>query len=115
MKKTLLSLSLLLIAFTTPATLRSNSILGAHNNARTTQTTTNDKRSKSEPVYQSIRQQYAQGKISADSVIGLALYHKTWSPALAERCFKLVSNRGAYFEACRPMPYGFGYASLGNM
>ncbi len=42
-------------------------------------------------VYESISQKYAQGRISADSVISLALYHKVWDQALAEKCLKLVS------------------------
>lgn len=44
-------------------------------------------------VYESIRQNYTSGKISADSVVNLALYHKTWSPQLAEQCLKLVADK----------------------
>ncbi len=43
-------------------------------------------------IYESVRQQYAQGKISADSVVNLALYHKVWNRGLAERCLSLVAN-----------------------
>ncbi|MDE5814091.1 MAG: sel1 repeat family protein, partial [Muribaculaceae bacterium] len=33
---------------------------------------------------------YSNGKISADSVVSLAIYHKTASPEVAERCLKTV-------------------------
>lgn len=47
---------------------------------------------KSDAVYQSVRTQYTQGKISADSVVSLAIYHKAWSPETAEKCLGLVKS-----------------------
>lgn len=63
--------------------------------AKVTETVTATKtdNAKADKIYDSIRQQYAQGKLSADSVVDLALYHKTWSPQLAERCLSLVSDK----------------------
>lgn len=46
-------------------------------------------------IYESVRQQHAQGRISADSVASIGLYHKVWSPALAERCLKLAATGGS--------------------
>lgn len=53
-----------------------------------------DDQRKSDAIYESVRQHYAHGHISADSVAGIALYHKVWSPALAERCLKLSAADG---------------------
>ena len=49
-------------------------------------------RDKADAIYESVSRQYAQGKISADSVINLALYHKVWSRDVAARCLKLVAD-----------------------
>ncbi len=49
---------------------------------------------RADALFESIRNNYQQGKISADSVVGLALYHKAWSPQLAERCLKLTATDG---------------------
>ncbi|MDE6402990.1 MAG: sel1 repeat family protein [Muribaculaceae bacterium] len=54
----------------------------------------NDDQHKSDAIYESVRQQYTHGRISADSVAGVGLYHKAWSPALAERCLKLAAADG---------------------
>lgn len=35
---------------------------------------------RSDVVFESVSQAYSSGKISADSVVNLALYHKAWSP-----------------------------------
>ncbi len=49
---------------------------------------------KADSIYESVQRQYSRGQISADSVVNLSLYHKVWSPALAERCLKLPANDG---------------------
>ena len=73
MKKLSVLLSLLILAFTASAAVRNTA---------------------SDAVFESVRQQYAQGKISADSVVGLALYHKAVRPDVAERCLKLAGADG---------------------
>lgn len=47
---------------------------------------------KADAIYESVSREYARGKISADSVVSLALYHKVWSRDLAERCLRLVAS-----------------------
>lgn len=74
MKKLSLLLCLLCIALTTPAA------------------------SKADATYQSIRQQYRTGRISADSVVSLAVYHKVYNPQLAEQCLKLVNTPRSAME-----------------
>lgn len=91
MKKISLLLSLLIIAAAAPAVARNNVSLRHRNNSRAIYTATN-KINKSDSIYESVRQQYTAGKISADSIINLALYHKGWSAEVAERCLKLVSD-----------------------
>lgn len=49
---------------------------------------------RADDVYKSLSDAYTQGRISADSVVNAALYHKVWSPALAERCLKLAAANG---------------------
>lgn len=169
MKKITLLLGILLISMSVSA--RTAFSLRKRANAKT-ENTASVGAEKSDAVYNSISGQYASGKISADSVIDLALYHKVMSPALAEKCLKLVSkdnpraqmelgviyafspefsrqasegvrllqdaakagmndancylglyyfNHGdftkakASFDACRPIPYGFGDTALGSM
>ncbi|MDE6692303.1 MAG: sel1 repeat family protein [Muribaculaceae bacterium] len=174
MKKISITLGLLLLAMSASATGRGGFSLLNHSGNRTARTTS-VKADNSDAVYDSVREQYAQGKISADSVINLALYHKIWSPATAEKCLKLVADRNpraemelgviyafspeytrqasegvrllqeaaksggevardancylglyyfnhreydkakASFDACRPIPYGFGDTALGSM
>lgn len=48
---------------------------------------------KADELYESVRQAYSQGKLSADGVVDKALYHKTWSPELAARCLQLVADK----------------------
>lgn len=169
MKKISLFIGLLIIAVSAPAAPRGKSFNS--NNYKTVKIS-NVSTDKSEFGYESIRQQYAAGRISADSLINLALYHKVGSPALAERCLSLVggnnpraamelgvlyaftpeyasrasegvrllqsaANAGyneangylglyyfnhndytkakTYFDACRPMKFGFGDTALGSM
>lgn len=49
-------------------------------------------RHKQDSIINSIMSQYRSGKISADSVISLALYHKVGSPEVAERCLKAITS-----------------------
>lgn len=53
-----------------------------------------DDQRKADAIYESVSKSYAAGRISADSVAELALYHKGWSPALAERCLRLGAVDG---------------------
>lgn len=54
-----------------------------------------NKANRSDSIYASVRQLYTEGKVSADSVVNLALYHKGWSPELTERCLKLVTDHNS--------------------
>lgn len=56
-------------------------------------------RQKANALYESVRKAYSQGKLSPDAVVDKALYHKTWSPELAERCLLLVSDKNARAKA----------------
>lgn len=92
MKKTLLLLAIPVIAVSwsvsargTGRTRLSNNRTAAHTGATSTQT-------KADAIVESVREQYAAGRISADSVVNLALYHKVWSPEVAERCLQLVAQ-----------------------
>lgn len=91
MKKISILLCLLVIALTAPAVAYSSNFSLLRKNKTSQNTKAKD--NKSESIYEAISQQYASGKISADSVVNLALYHKAWSPALAERCLNLVANK----------------------
>ncbi len=66
-----------------------------------------------EAIFESVRQNYTTGKISADSVVSLAVYHKPYSPAAAERCLKLVSDSSPRAMAELGVLYAFSpeYAS----
>ncbi len=59
---------------------------------KSSNTALTSKAEKSESIYDALSGQYKTGKISADSVISLAKYHKVWSPELAERCLSLVGS-----------------------
>ncbi|MDE7350287.1 MAG: sel1 repeat family protein [Muribaculaceae bacterium] len=97
MKKTLILLSLILGSMTAHADIKENLMNLFRNYAKTHQTT---KEKKSEPlklskqkqdsIVNSITSLYSTGKISADSVVSLALYHKVGSPEVTERCLKAV-------------------------
>ncbi|MDE6265568.1 MAG: hypothetical protein K2M11_10560, partial [Paramuribaculum sp.] len=168
MKRISLYFCLLLAAIAVPAGARGLSLNPRNNRVARSAAV---KENKTDSIYESVSQQYANGKLSADSVISLALYHKVCSPKLTERCLKLVGDnpRGAmelgvlyafspefarrasegvkllqaaakgglneancylgfyyynhrdykkakaYFDACNPIQYGFGYAALGGM
>ncbi len=82
MKKISLLFCLLIFAMAAPAVARTKTSRSA-----------TAKANKSEALYESVNKSYANGQISVDSVIDLALYHKVWSPELAERCLKLVADK----------------------
>lgn len=88
MKKITLLLGILFLAMSASARIGFPSLKRANKTERASAVSDD----KSDAVYQSISRQYASGKISADSVINLALYHKVMSPVLAEKCLKLVSR-----------------------
>lgn len=87
MKKISLLLGLLVIALTAPAAAARGKVSSRHN------VVTAASQNKSNSIYESVRQLYDSGKISADSVVSLALYHKVWSPSVAERCLRLVAEK----------------------
>lgn len=45
-------------------------------------------------VFESVSKPYLEGRISADSVVNLALYHKVSNPEAAERCLRLAADKG---------------------
>ncbi len=92
MNKFILLVSLFIITAAAPSTAYSNSPLRLGNNGRNSRTTSPATgQHKADSIYESVRQRYAQGKISADSVVSLALYHKTGNLDAAERCLKLAA------------------------
>lgn len=86
MKKFLLLISLMLISVSAPAADRSKRYINNANRIATVHA------NKADSIYKSVSQLYTSGKISTDSLVDLALYHKTWSPELAERCLKLATG-----------------------
>lgn len=98
MKKTFILISLLLGAMTAHADIKENLMTLFRNYAKTHQTTKSKQseplqlsRQKQDSIVNSITSLYSNGRISADSVVSLALYHKTASPEVAERCLKAVA------------------------
>ncbi|MDE6279988.1 MAG: sel1 repeat family protein [Paramuribaculum sp.] len=92
MKKLFLLISFLLVVGSVSASGRRNISDFTRGGNRSAQSAA-AKTDKTDAVYKSISQQYADGKISADSVVNLALYHKVWSRPLAERCLQLVADK----------------------
>lgn len=98
MKKTLILLSILFAAMSAHADIKESLMTLLRNHAKTHQTT--PKRSepyrlsqqKQDSIVRSITSLYSGGKISTDSVVSLAIYHKTVSPEVAERCLKSIST-----------------------
>lgn len=92
MKKITLLICLIVITIATQASgLGSNSQrIRLGKSASTTVTKSADK---SDNLYNTVSTLYSQGKISADSIINLALYHKAAKPAFAESCLKLVADK----------------------
>lgn len=89
MKKNILFL-FICIALVAPIAAFANQ--PSRNRAHKTSAVTKSKTDKSDSIYNSVSQLYQSGKISADSVVNAALYHKLWSPELAVRCLKLVTD-----------------------
>ncbi len=91
MKKISVLLSLLIVAMAVPASARGKFSLRNRNNNRPTPAAT-VKVNRGDSIFESVRQQYTAGRISADSVVNLALYHKGWSPELAAKCLGIVAD-----------------------
>ena len=106
MKKFALLLCLLAVAIATPAVARGNFSLRKHSNNKSVPSSTMAV-NKSNAIYESVSRQYNQGKISVDSVVNLALYHKVWSPELAARCLSLVADRSPRAEMELGVIYAF--------
>ena len=83
MKKISLFLSILIIALAWPTAAKAKTAAKVDN---------------SQSIYADVSQQYTSGRISADSVVSIAMYHKAGNTALAERCLKLVSDRSPRAE-----------------
>ncbi len=91
---TVLALSVPAIMYANPSMrTRTHKTASSKTTTSKTVTTSPAKSNKTETAFQTIRQQYTSGKISADSVIDLALYHKAGNPELAERILKLASDK----------------------
>lgn len=90
MKRFLISLLGVMLAISVSATCRDNilSRLGH----KSDNTTTQSRQPKADVVYESINKSFTSGRISADSVVNLALYHKAGNPEVAERCLRLVAD-----------------------
>ena len=93
MKKLFIALSLLIFAISANASGRTNLLSLLNGNSRQAKNTTVNTSSKqSDSNFESVRQLYAQGKISADSVINLGLHYKSANPKLAEPYLKLIAK-----------------------
>lgn len=93
MKKILLLTSIMVVALTAGATNRGK--LFSRNKTTKTAATAPARATGSDAVYTDVSRQYQAGRISADSVVNLALYHKAVNPATAERCLALVADKNA--------------------
>lgn len=97
MKKTLILLSLLFASMAAHADIKENLWNLIRNHAKTSQTASQTpafslSRQKQDSIVASVTNLYTAGKISADSVVSLALYHKAASPETAERCLRAVAS-----------------------
>ncbi|MDE6342076.1 MAG: sel1 repeat family protein [Muribaculaceae bacterium] len=98
MKKTFILLSLLFASVAAHADIKESLMTLLRNHAKTNPTATVARpaapqlsRHKQDSIVSSVTGQYAAGRISADSVVTLALYHKTASPEVAEKCLKAAA------------------------
>ncbi|MDE6285437.1 MAG: hypothetical protein K2L99_00385, partial [Muribaculaceae bacterium] len=89
MKKIFLLLCLVFAAISADAASRGKIFSRRGNTSQATAA----KASNADNVFNSVSSDYAAGRISSDSVVNLARYHKVWSPALAERCLRLVADK----------------------
>ena len=97
MKKTLILLSLLFASMAAHADIKENLWNLIRNHAKTSQTASQTpafslSRQKQDSIATSVTSLYSAGKISADSVVSLALYHKAASPEVAEKCLRAVAS-----------------------
>ena len=97
MKKTLILLSLIVASMTAHADIKEDLMSLFRKYAKTHQTSNTPKsdsfrisQQKQDSIVRAITNLYSDGKISADSVVSLALYHKTGSPQVTERCLTAV-------------------------
>ena len=54
---------------------------------------------KANEIYESVKKDYSQGKLSDEAVVEKALYNNVWSPELAEKCLLLVSDKNTRAKA----------------
>lgn len=97
MKKTLIILSLLFASMAAHADIKESLWNLIRNHANTTQSANKPtplklSRQKQDSIVAAITDLYSNGKISADSVVSLALYHKAASPEVAEKCLRKVAS-----------------------
>ncbi len=90
MKRIFPFLLLLVMAVSASAAGRDNLFSRLQHKSNKTVVATADQ--KNDALFETVQKQYAEGKISADSVVSLAFYHKTWSPTLAEKYLKLAAG-----------------------
>lgn len=97
MKKTIILLSLVFASLAAHADWKEDLANLFRNHAKTNPTATVDRRAsvslsqeQQDSIVNSILGQYTQGRISADSVVSLALYHKAGSPAVTDRLLRKV-------------------------
>ena len=95
MKKSILIFSILTIALSAHAIggLRNSNKKGYVTPEQVHVTISPAAQQKAEDIYESVRKDYVQGKLTADGVVDKAMYHKIWSPQLAARCLQLVADK----------------------
>lgn len=95
MKKLFIALNLMIFAVSVNASERTNLLSLLSGNSKSEKNTTVKASNKqTDSNFESIRVLYSQGKISADSVINLALHYKSANPEIAEPYLKLVAKDG---------------------
>ncbi|MDE6436243.1 MAG: sel1 repeat family protein [Muribaculaceae bacterium] len=99
MKKFLAIITVLVLTLSAQAAVRGSKTSQSSNATASSQTLSPAAQTKADALYESLRKSYAQGKISADGVVGKALYHKALSPELAARCLSLVADKNARAQA----------------
>lgn len=115
MKKTLLLISILTLAFTVQATGKSQkSSQKRYITAEEVHETVSPAaRQKADALYESVRKAYTSGKLTSDGVVDKALYHSVWSPELAARCLQLVSDKNV--KAMTELGYLYTYYKTAYM
>lgn len=99
MKKTLILISLLFASMAAHADIKESLMNLIRNHAKTNPTATVNRPDPiklspqtQDSIVNSITSLYSNGRISADSVVTLALYHKAASPEVAEKCLRTVAS-----------------------